>query len=363
MPQPSVFNFSAGPAMLPPAVIEQVQQELPNWNGLGISVMEISHRDPRFMQLGLQIEQDFRELLQISNDYSVLFLPAGGRGQFSMVPMNLQLPGQLPAYCITGVWGKLACEEAKTFSAVNVVCDTTAEHCIDIPDQSCWGDFSEASYLHYVDNETVNGIEFVVPPDSASVALVSDMSSNILSRAVDINRFGLIYACAQKNLGPAGVTVVIVRNDLLQRAPLAHTPCMYRYANHVKEHSLYNTPPVFPWYVCGLVMQWVKQEGGVEEMDRRARQRSQALYQYIDGHEFYANPVNPSLRSRMNVVFTLANPHLESDFVAEAEQAGLIGLKGHRFVGGLRASLYNAMPMSGVTTLIDFMDHFAARHG
>lgn len=363
MQDADVFNFTAGPAVLPKPVLEQVRQDIPNWNGLGVSIMEISHRTPPFRHLAQAIEQDFRELLQVPDEYAVLFVPGGGRGQFSMVPMNLLEPPKHAAYAVTGIWGKLAYEEALRFGDQDLVVNTESSHFTDIPDPETWASFADCSYLHTVDNETINGVEFVHPPMSGDVPLVCDMSSNLLSRPFDVTRYGLFYACAQKNMGPAGITVVVIRRDLLDRRPLQHTPCMYLYTNHVKEQSLFNTPPVFPWYVCGLVLKWVKSEGGLGAMDRRAQQRSQLLYQYIDSSDFYHNPVNQAVRSRMNVVFKLADNSLEQTFLQQAEQQGLVGLKGHRYVGGLRASLYNAMPLAGVKALISFMQDFVRRYG
>lgn len=358
-----VYNFNAGPAMLPIPVMQQVKEELLDWNGLGMSVMEISHRSKPFMKFGKQSEQDLRDLLNIPDNYKILFLPAGGRGQFSMVPMNLINGYKTAAYVHTGIWGTHASEEAERYCDVNVIASSESTRYTTIPPQAQWQSFSDAAYVHYVDNETVNGVEFSFTPNTGDVALVSDMSSNLLTRPLDVSKYGLIYACAQKNIGPAGVTIVIIRDDLLKREPLPTTPCMYRYHLHAENDSLYNTPPTFPWYVSGLVLQWVKREGGVAEMDRRSKLRSQALYHYIDKSSFYHNPVEQSARSRMNVIFNLADSKLEDDFLHQAEAAGLMGLKGHRYLGGMRASIYNAMPQSGVDTLISFMQEFERRHG
>lgn len=358
-----VYNFSAGPAMLPREVMQQAQEEFLDWQGLGASVMEISHRSNEFSQLGKESEQDLRDLLNIPNNYRIIFIPGGGRGQFSMVPMNLLNGYHKAAYVHTGIWGTHASEEAARYCEVDVVASDEANRYTRITPQSEWKPFQDAAYLHYVDNETVNGVEFSFVPETGTVPLVSDMSSNLLTRPFDITQYGLIYACAQKNIGPAGVTIVIIRDDLLQREPLTTTPCMYRYHLHVENDSLYNTAPTYPWYISSLVLKWIKRQGGVSVMSERNQRKSSKLYAFIDQSDFYNNPVDLAARSRMNVPFTLENDKFDTLFLEEADKNGLMGLKGHRFVGGMRASIYNAMPEEGVDTLISFMREFERKHG
>lgn len=356
----TIYNFSAGPAMLPPEVMAQAQREFCNWQDRGISVMEISHRSGWFLDLIANIEASLRALLHIPDNYRVLFLPGGGRLQFSMVPLNLiDKAHPVAAQIITGVWSKLAYEEAILQNEIKVIVDTEENHFTTIPARATWQAIpTNSAYLHYCDNETVNGVEFNYIPASNDVALVGDMSSNFLSRPFDVSQFGIIYACAQKNIGPAGVTVVIVRDDLLARQH-ATIPSMLNYKLHVENNSLLNTPPCFNWYMCGLVFDWIQREGGVAAMNERALERSQLLYDYIDQSNFYHNAVDPTYRSRMNVVFTLPNETLTKQFLVEADQQGLYQLKGHRLVGGIRASLYNAMPLEGAKALRDFMRDFA----
>ncbi len=352
-----VYNFSAGPATLPEAVLNQVRDELLDWHGLGASVMEISHRGADFRELAAQAEADCRQLLSIPDNYHVLFVQGGGRGQFSMVPLNL-LRGKTHAdYVDTGIWSKLAAREADKYCVVNQVVNVDSAGYFTIPDYDRWQLNPDAAYVHYVDNETVNGIEFPYIPDTGNVPLVSDMSSNLLSRPFDINRFGLMYAGVQKNIGPAGMALVIVREDLVGQA-LPITPCLYDYKNHVAEKSLYNTPPTFSWYVCGLVFKWLIAQGGLAAMEQLNARKAKKLYDYIDSSDFYHNDIDVRYRSRMNVVFRLQDESRNEDFLAGAKQAGLISLKGHSYVGGMRASIYNAMPEAGVDTLLNFMDEF-----
>ena len=357
-----VVNFSAGPAALPESVLETVQEELLDWHGRGFSVLEMPHRADDFEQIASQAEQDLRDLLAIPDDYAVLFLSGGGRSQFAMVPMNLAAQQPVMAYMDTGAWSHMAVEEAHRFGQVRVIADGQSSRYTTIPERSTWLAEPHAAYLHYTDNETIHGVEFTQPPVYGDVPLVTDMSSNLLSKPLTIRDYGLIYACAQKNLGPAGITVVIINKALLEREPLAHTPSMYRYRLHHEQKSFLNTPPTFPWYVMGLVFKWVKAQGGVAAMAELAQQRSSRLYQAIDQSQLYKNPVDIAYRSRMNVPFVLADSRLESVFLNEATQAGLVNLKGHRSVGGMRASLYNAMPLSGVDALIAFMRDFEQRH-
>lgn len=358
-----VYNFSAGPAELPEEVLLQVQAELLDWHGTGVSVMEMPHRAKDFESIAQQAEADLRELLQIPNDYHVLFLSGGGRSQFAMVPMNLAAQAPFMAYVDTGVWSHMALEEARRFGRVELVATAAASQYTTIPASESWQDFTGAAYLHYTDNETIHGVEFPSPPQSHGVPLITDMSSNLLSKPLSIRDYGLIYACAQKNLGPAGVTVVIVHDSLVQREPFAFTPSMYQYRLHAEQKSFLNTPPTFPWYVTGLVFEWVKRQGGVTAMAHAAVRKSSKLYQFIDRCDFYYNPVDPAYRSRMNIPFRLADETLNERFLAEAESHGMVNLKGHRMVGGMRASLYNALPEAAVDSLIDFMQDFAKRQG
>ncbi len=356
-----VYNFSAGPAALPEAVLRRAQEELPEWQGSGMSVMEMSHRGKDFMSIAEQAEADFRELLSIGDDYAVLFLQGGATGQFATVPMNLAEPGQTADYVVTGSWGKKAVAEAGKYLAVNVAADAGDSKYTRVPDVGSWRTSDGAAYLHYTPNETIGGVEFHSIPEVAA-PLVADMSSTILSRPLDVSRFGVIYAGAQKNIGPAGITIVIVRRDLLGRAR-PETPMVMDYTAMAAAGSMLNTPPTYTWYVAGLVFQWLKDQGGLAAIGDINRRKKDKLYDFIDGSGFYANPVNPSDRSWMNVPFTLADPELDGRFLAEAAEAGLATLKGHRSVGGMRASIYNAMPEAGVDALVAFMADFEKRCG
>jgi phosphoserine aminotransferase len=357
-----VFNFSAGPGMLPTEVIQQIRDELLNWHGLGSSIMEISHRSKEFEEVAATAEQDLRDLLAIPSHYKVLFLQGGGRGQFAMVPLNLLRGGKTADYFNTGFWSKYAIAEARRYCEVNVVADTEATGFCTIPPAATWDCNPQAAYLHFTSNETINGVEFQSPPEVGDVPLVADMSSNILSRSLDVSRYGLIYAAAQKNIGPSGLTVVIVREDLLGQA-LPFTPTMYNYKVHADNRSLYNTPPTFAWYIAGLVFNWLKKQGGVAAIDKINQRKAQKLYRFIDDHDFYHNPVDPAYRSRMNVIFKLRDEKLETLFLTQANAAGLTALKGHKLLGGMRASIYNAMPEQGVDALISFMADFAQKYG
>jgi phosphoserine aminotransferase len=358
-----VFNFSAGPAMVPAPVLEQVREELPDWQGSGMSVMEVSHRGKAFIRVAEEAEADLRKLLSVPSDYKVLFLSGGATGQFAAIPLNLATWASTVDYVNTGAWSKKAIGEAKSFcSRVNVVADASDSSYSRVPPQSEWNCSPDAAYLHYTPNETIGGVEFPFIPETGDVPLVADFSSTILSRPLDVTRFGLIYAGAQKNIGPAGLTIVIVREDLLGRARPA-TPSIWNYQKMAADGSMSNTPPTFSWYVAGLVFKWILQQGGLAAMAERNRAKAAKLYAAIDSSPFYANPVEPSCRSWMNVPFTLAKPELDKTFLAEAEKAGLTNLAGHRSVGGMRASIYNAMPPEGVDALIDFMREFERRHG
>jgi phosphoserine aminotransferase len=356
----TTYNFSAGPAVLPREVLEQASEELVDWHGCGMSVMEMSHRGKQFMSIAAQAETDLRELMKIPANYKVLFLQGGASSQFAMVPINL-LRGKTGAdYVWTGAWGKKAIAEARRYCTVNVAASSEADGFNSIPDPAGWHQDKDAAYIHYTPNETIGGVEFHWIPDVGDVPLVADMSSTILSRPLDVSRYGVIYAGAQKNIGPAGLTVVIVRDDLIGQ-PVAGQPVMFDYAIHADNDSMYNTPPTYAWYLAGLVFQWLKARGGLEAMAVVNHRKSRLLYDAIDASSFYTNPVNPDCRSWMNVPFTLADPALDAAFLEQAGKAGLVTLKGHRSVGGMRASIYNAMPEEGVRALVDFMLDFEQR--
>lgn len=360
--QDVVYNFSPGPAMLPGTVMEQVQAELLDWQGTGVSVMEVSHRSKDFLSIAEQSEADLRSLMAIPANYKILFLHGGATSQFAMVPMNLLAGGKTADYLCTGVWSVKALQEARRHGNVNIAASSEADNYLSIPPRETWRLSSQPEYLYYTSNETITGVEFPSVPDVGAVPLVADMTSDFLSRPLDVSRFGVIFAGAQKNIGPAGLVVVIIREDLIGE-PSTGLPSMYDYAVMAQSGSMYNTPPTFNWYVAGLVFQWVKQQGGVEVMEQNSIKRSAKLYQLIDASGFYHNPIAPEYRSRMNVTFTLADNGLEGLFLQEAGANGLACLKGHRLVGGMRASMYNAMPEAGVDRLIDFMREFERRHG
>lgn len=357
-----IYNFSAGPAMLPKEVLSTARNELLNWHGIGMSITEVSHRGKEFKQIVEESECDFRDLLAIPENYQVLFLQGGARLQFSMVPMNLLEIHKKAVYIASGVWSELAIEEAKIYCDVHVAANAKNLHYTRIPDQVEWDVPDNAAYFYYVDNETVNGIEFHDVPNTC-LPLVCDMSSNLLSRPSDISRYGLIFACAQKNLGIAGLTLVIVREDLLGRKPLFMTPSYLRYSLHARDHSLLNTPPTFAWYVSGLVFKWLKGQGGIGAIAKQNKRKADKLYAAIDKSDFYHNSVDPQYRSRMNVIFTLADENLNELFLQEACKSGLVNLKGHRLLGGMRASIYNAMPEESIDALITFMQQFEKQNG
>ena len=357
-----LFNFSAGPAVLPAEVLKRAGEELQDWHGSGMSVMEMSHRGKEFMSIAEKAEADLRELMAIPDNYKVLFLQGGASSQFSMVPINLLRGGNKADYIWTGAWGKKAISEGKRYCKVNVAASSEADNFSSIPEPSAWNLDKDAAYVHYTPNETIGGVEFHWIPDVGDLPLVADMSSTILSRPIDVSRYGVIYAGAQKNIGPAGLTVVIVRDDLIGQ-PVAGQPVMFDYATHAKNDSMYNTPPTYGWYLAGLVFAWLKDNGGLSAMAQVNHRKAKKLYDAIDESAFYSNPVDPDCRSWMNVPFTLANPELDGAFLEEAKQAGLVTLKGHRSVGGMRASIYNAMPEEGVDTLVDFMADFEKRNG
>lgn len=355
------FNFSAGPAILPAEVLQQAQQEMLDWNGTGMSVMEMSHRGKEFMSIAAKAEADFRELLSIPSDYAVLFLQGGASSQFAMVPMNLLRGKNKADYINTGAWSKKAIAEAKQYCDVNVAASSEAQKFTTIPSFESWKLQKDAAYLHYTPNETIGGVEFHWVPETGDVPLVVDMSSTILSRPIDVTKFGCIYAGAQKNIGPAGLTIVIVRKDLLGQT-IKGTPSMFDYQQHAENESMLNTPPTYAWYLAGLVFEWLKKKGGLVGMAEINKRKAKKLYDVIDQSSFYKNPVDPPCRSWMNVPFTLADAELDKAFLEQASKRGLKTLKGHRSVGGMRASIYNAMPEEGIDTLIAFMKEFEKEH-
>ena len=358
----TIYNFSAGPAALPAEVLARARDELVDWNGCGMSVMEMSHRGKEFMSIAAKAESDLRDLMKIPDNYKVMFLQGGASSQFAMVPINLLRGKSKADYIWTGAWGKKAIAEGKRYCDENVAASSEADGFNSIPEPGTWQLDKEAAYVHYTPNETIGGVEFHWIPDVGDVPLVADMSSTILSRPVDVSRFGVIYAGAQKNIGPAGLTVVIVRDDLIGQ-PVEGQPVMFDYAIHAKNQSMYNTPPTYGWYLAGLVFAWLKEKGGLEAISMVNHTKARLLYDAIDASDFYANPVDVNCRSWMNVPFTLADANLDAAFLEEAAKIGLVTLKGHRSVGGMRASIYNAMPEEGVRTLVEFMADFEKRHG
>ncbi len=340
--------------MLPLPVLEQMQAELFDFQGTGMSIMEVSHRGPVFAALQEQIEADLVSLLELPSGYRVLLMQGGGQAQFSMAPLNFSDGWGSPVYIETGHWGRLAVKAAQQYISPCVIQQPES---VCEPDAG-WAIDDNAAYLYAVDNETVNGLEFSAPPKVGHVPLISDMSSNFLSRPINMLDYGMVFACAQKNLGIAGVTVAVVSDDLLGREALPITPPLYSYAHCLSKASVPNTPATFSWYVMGLVLQWIKREGGLDEMNARAMARSQLLYDYIDQSSLYSAPVEQASRSRMNVPFHLVDDRLGASFLPQAKQAGLTHLKGHKAVGGFRASLYNSMPLSGVEALVSFMKTF-----
>jgi len=352
-----VYNFCAGPAMIPADVLKKAQEELVNWSGLGTSVMEISHRSKEFIAVAEQSEKDLRELLSIPDNYHVLFCHGGARGQFAAVPMNLLGDAQTADYMDGGYWAHSAVEEAKKYCQPNVqdiTCEREGKKAI--LSASEWPLSDDAAYVHFCPNETIDGIEIRDLPITDK-PIVADMSSTILSRKIDVSKYGVIYAGAQKNVGPAGLTIVIVRDDLLGKAQQI-LPSILDYTVLVDKESMFNTPPTFAWYLAGEVFKWLKSIGGVAEMQKRNEAKAKILYDFIDQSDFYRNEVHADNRSLMNVPFQLKNPELDALFLEQADVAGLKALKGHRVVGGMRASIYNAMPLEGVQALADFMQHF-----
>jgi phosphoserine aminotransferase len=358
-----VWNFSAGPAALPLPVLERAQRELLDWNGSGASVMEQSHRGKRFIAMAQQVEADLRELMGIPADYAVLFEQGGATQHFAQIPMNLAGEGDRADYIITGHWSEKAASEAAPYVQVNVAATSKADNFLRMPAREDWQLDARAAYVHIATNETIHGVQFKQAPAVGGVPLVADMSSDILSGPVEVSRYGLIYAGAQKNIGPSGLVLMIIRRDLLARAtrPMAK---IFRYTEHAAHDSMLNTPNTWGWYLAGLTFQWLKDNGGLAAMAERNRRKSELLYAAIDGSGgFYRNPIDPPVRSRMNVPFTLHDCALDAAFLQEAEAAGLQALKGHKAVGGMRASLYNAVPMEAVQALVEFMQDFKHRHG
>lgn len=356
-----IYNFSAGPSMLPEAVLRQAQQEMLDWQGSGMSVMEMSHRGKHFMAIAEQMKQDLIELMAIPGNYQVLFLQGGASAQFAMIPQNILNGNSKASYVNTGAWSTSAIKEAGKYCQVKIAASSEADKFTNIPAYDQWQVDADSAYLHYTSNETIHGVEFNDVPDFGSIPLVCDMSSNILSRPVDVSRYGIIYAGTQKNMGPSGVTVVIVRDDLVGLAPKS-VPSVFDYAAQAKADSMLNTPATYNWYLLGLTLQWLKGEGGVAAIEQRNIAKSAKLYQAIDGSQMYRNPVDPAFRSRMNVPFVLADAALDKEFLSLAEKNGLSTLAGHRSVGGMRASIYNAMPEAGVDALIQFMAEFERTH-
>ena len=356
-----IYNFGAGPATMPVEVLERARRELVNWHDAGMSVMEMSHRGKEFVAIAADAERDLRSLLAIPDGYKVLFLQGGATMQFAGVPMNLLGPKKAADYVNTGEWSKKAIAEAKKFCAVNVCASAEDRSFTYVPKRETWKLSADAAYVHVCTNETIGGVEFQWTPDAGGVPLVADMSSHILSRPVDVAKFGLIYAGAQKNIGPAGLVVVIVREDLLGQA-LPETPNVLNYKLQSDADSMLNTPPTFSVYLAGLTFQWLLERGGLPGIEKVNIRKAALLYGYIDSQDFYSNPVDKADRSRMNVPFRLRDDSLDGQFLAAAEARGLSQLKGHRSVGGMRASIYNAMPIEGVEALVAFMEEFRAKH-
>ena len=340
----------------------RARAEMLDWQGSGVSVMEVSHRSPEYMAMGAQAEQDLRDLMAIPDNYRVLFLQGGGSLQFAMVPLNLLGSNPRADYINTGYWSGKAIQEGGRFADINIVASGEDQHFTTIPDRDRWRLDPKAAYVHYTPNETIGGLEFPFIPDVGQVPLVADMSSAILSQPIDVSRFGLIYAGAQKNIGPAGITVVIVREDLLGQAA-DHCPAVMNYQNQADQGSMVNTPPTYSWYLAGLVFQWLKEQGGLAEIAKVNARKSAKLYQAIDNSDFYHCPVDPPYRSRMNVAFQLTNEHLDGEFLRQAAVHNLVNLKGHRAVGGMRASLYNGVREESVDALVAFMADFEQRNG
>ena len=357
-----VFNFSAGPAVLPEEVLQQAAAEMADWHGSGMSVMEMSHRGKEFIAIAAKAEADFRSLLAIPANYKVLFLQGGAIGENAIVPMNLVGGKKSADYVITGEWSKKSIKEARKYCAPRVAASAEDRQFTYIPARSTWQLDPDAAYVHVCTNETIGGVEYSWTPDTGDVPLVSDMSSHILSRVIDVSKFGVIYAGAQKNAGTAGLTLVIVRDDLLERA-LPITPSAFHWKEQAAAESMVNTPATWSIYIAGLVFEWLQRQGGIAVIERRNIEKAALLYDYLDATGFYSNSVQREDRSRMNVPFKLRDEALDEAFLKGAKEAGMVQLKGHRAVGGMRASIYNAMPVEGVRTLVAYMKDFERRHG
>jgi phosphoserine aminotransferase len=357
-----VFNFSAGPAVMPVEVLQQAKEELLDWHGSGMSVMEMSHRGKEFISIHAQAEKDVRELMGIPANYKVLFMQGGAIGENAIVPMNLLRGHAGIDFVNTGEWSKKSIKEAKKYAAVNVAASGEATNFTGIPERGTWKLDSKAAYVHICSNETIGGVQYHFTPDTGNVPLVADMSSDILSRPVDVTKYGLIYGGAQKNMGPAGVTLVVVRDDLIGQA-LPATPSAFDYKQQADNDSMYNTPPTYAIYIAGLVFQWIKKQGGLSAMDTHNRKKAAILYDYLDITKFYSNPVARQDRSLMNIPFKLPNEALDEPFLKGAQALGMLQLKGHRSVGGMRASIYNAMPIAGVEALVTYMKEFEKKNG
>ncbi|WP_240098566.1 3-phosphoserine/phosphohydroxythreonine transaminase [Thermomonas flagellata] len=357
------YNFSPGPAMLPEPVLRQAQAELLEYRDAGASIVELSHRGPEFLEVAQRTEADLRRLLAIPDDYAVLFTAGGATTVQALLPLNFAAPGQAADYVLTGHWGKTAYLQAQPACAARIAASSEADGFTRLPPRAEWALAADAAYVHITANETIHGVEFPEVPEVGTVPLVADFSSSIASAPLDVRRFGLIYAGAQKNLGPVGIAVVIVRRDLLERAGQPRAPIL-DYRVQLAAESMLNTPPSWNWYMLGLTVRWMLDEGGVEAFAARNARKAARLYAAIDGSGgFYRNPVAPEARSRMNVPFFLHDPRLDAPFLEGARAAGLIGLKGHRVLGGMRASIYNAMPEAGVEALVDYLQEFQRRHG
>jgi phosphoserine aminotransferase len=359
-----VYNFSAGPAMLPEEVLLQAQAEMLDWHGTGMSIMELGHRGEEFKQVAEQAEVDLRELMSIPKNYQVFFLTGGATAQFAMVPLNLFGDKTSADYIDTGVWSKKAIAEASRYGSVNVAGQAGhKDHLAYIPHQEEWHLDTNAAYVHYTPNETIDGLEFKWVPKTGNVPLVADMTSMILSRPVDVNDYGIIYAGAQKNIGQAGITVAIVRDDLI-KDPLPRTPTLYSYKLQAEHHSFYNTPPTYSWYIAGLVLAWMKRNGGVQAFHAINQRKAKKIYSVIEQHkDFYVSRIHPECRSMMNVMFYLHDEKLTPAFLEEAEKLGMTNLRGHRVSGGVRASMYNGFPEKGADVLAEFMQDFVRRNG
>ena len=355
-----IYNFSAGPAVLPKPVLERAQAEMLDWHGSGMSVMEMSHRGKEFTSILAKTEADLRKLLNVPQNYKVLFLQGGAIAENAIIPMNL-LNGGEADYVVTGSWSKRSVEDANAYGKINVVASSEAEGFTSVPEFSTWKLNKNAAYLHICTNETINGVEFDGLPDAGDVPIVADMSSHILSRPIDVSKYGVIYGGAQKNIGPAGLCIVIVREDLLDRAsPL--TPAVFNWKTQSENQSMINTPPTYGIYIAGLVFEWLLEQGGVSAIEQVNIQKANLLYDYIDSTDFYINNIAVQNRSRMNIPFFLADESLNDAFLKGAEAKGLLQLKGHRMVGGMRASIYNAMPLEGVQALVSYMQEFEKAH-